>query len=69
MRKSQRGIGVLELIYVLVAGGVALAAVDPAVPANAPECSLEQVKAKDGNYSFDRQKPGACKRTTSPGDA
>lgn len=32
-----------------------------AIPASAPVCAMETVKAEGGNYYFSRQKPGVCR--------
>ena len=41
--------------------GVADSQHQAVIPANAPVCVMETVKAEGGNYYFSRQKPGDCR--------
>lgn len=43
------------------AAGIADSKHQATIPANAPVCVMETVKAEGGNYYFSRQKPGVCR--------
>lgn len=51
------------LLVTLAGGGAMVSDTNhqAAIPANAPKCELETVKAEGGNYYFSRQKPGVCR--------
>lgn len=53
---------ILPLVFV---GGTSAMVADTnhqaAIPASAPVCVMETVKAEGGNYYFSRQKPGVCR--------
>ena len=54
--------GVFATIFVAMTGtSISDTNHQAAIPANAPVCMMETVKAEGGNYHYSRQKPGVCR--------